>query len=157
MTDTPQRQRTLGHAVAEVRFGIEYGVLNERFWQHADTALNWVQVMAGALAVAGFVTGGPMLAAAGLVLAVVSGTQIALQPARRAFAFREARAGWHDLNKRAWQMSLHELDCALEDLRKTAPVGLHALKQPAHNAVARREGAPVHPLRWHERVLLALA
>jgi hypothetical protein len=152
-----QIQRELGQAVAEVRFGIEYGALNERFWQNIDTVLNWVQVMAGALAVGGYVTGGPMLATAGAVLAAVSGTQIALQPARRAYTFREARAAWHDLNKRAWQMSLHELDAALEELRKTAPVGLQSLKQPAANAVALREGAPVYPLRWHERLLRALA
>lgn len=152
--------RTQAQAVAEVRYAIEYGAMNERLWQRLDTALNLTQATAGALALAGaMATQGRAAAVAGVVLAIVSALQLTLQPTRRSVAFRDVRLGLHDLAKRAWQLPLAELDAALEDVRKTAPQGLAALGRPAFNAVQRQHGHAdkVLPLRWHERLAAALA
>lgn len=157
MTDSTQI-RTLEQAVADVRYGIEFGRLNERFWQRIDTTLNLVQVLAGAMALAGALSRADVLAAAGLAMAVVSALQIALQPGRRAAGFLVARQAFHALNKRAWQFSVDEIDAALEDLRATAPQGLDALALPALNAVNRQHGqAEQHRLHLGAKLAAALA
>lgn len=159
MTMTTPPERTLAIAVAEVRFGIQYGALNERFWHHLDTALNLVQISCGALALAGAIAQGTQLVAVGaVVLACVSAVQLTLQPTRRSIAFRDARRLFHELNARAWQLSLQDLDAALERLRADAPPGLAALLMPAQNIVHRQHGgSDVRPLTLWERLALALA
>lgn len=152
--------RTQAQAVAEVRFGVEYAALNERLWQHLDTALNLTQAGFGALALGGaLAASGAMAGAAGAVLAVVSALQLTLQPVRRSIAFRDARFLFHDLNKRAWALPLAELDAALEDLRKGAPHGAQALLRPAQQRVDLQHGHVdrVLLLTWRERLAVALA
>lgn len=153
-------ERTLGVAVSEVRFGIQYGLLNERFWQHLDTGLNLAQIGAGALALAGAFTEGTVLTSvAGVAIAIVSALQLTLQPTRRSVAFRDARAKFHDLHARAWDMTLREVDIELERLRRDAPVGMRALLVPAQNIVHRQLGAEdvLLPLTLGQRLALSLA
>lgn len=159
-THTQASERTLAVAVSEVRFGIQYGLLNERYWQHLDTALNLLQIGAGALALAGALAQGALATSiAGVMIAVVSALQLSLQPTRRSVAFRDARARFHDLHARAWGLTLRELDAELEALRRDAPVGMRALLLPAQNIVHQQIGAQdvVLPLTWGQRLALALA
>ncbi len=157
---TQPNTRTLAHAVADVRYGIVYGSLNERFWQRADTTLNLVQILFGALALTGALAASGILAAvAGVVLACVSAVQLTLQPGRRSFEFREARRQFHELAAQAWSMPLAEVDQRLEQLRYSAPNGLAALARPAQEMVDAAHG---HPPRWPrlglvERLAKALA
>ena len=157
MSITPQR--THGQAVAEVRFGVEYAALNERYWQRLDTAFGVVQVLAGALALAGLLGSVTWLMPLGSgAVAVVSALQITLTPVRRSIAFRDARYAFHALAKRAWGLPLADLDAELEDLRRTAPAGSTLLLRPAQNIVEQQHGhAPAHRLSWLERCALALA
>lgn len=151
--------RTQAQAVADVRYGIAYGALNERFWQKLDTTLNLAQILAGALALSGAFAQAPTVAGvAGTVVAVVSAFQLALQPTRKSIDFRDARRRFHELNARAWQMPLHELDAELEQLRMSAPNGLAALARPALFQVDAQHGSPRHErLNWRERLAMALA
>lgn len=154
------RERTQAIAVAEVRYGIEYASLNERFWLHIDTTLNLVQTVAGALALAGLLgSGSAITAVAGAVMALVSGLQLSWTPLQRSINFRDARHGFHGLAKRAWSMTLADLDAAIEDLRRDAPPGARVLAKPALNAVEAQLGAdaPPMPLSMAERAALWLA
>jgi len=151
-------ERTLEMAVSEVRFGAEFGRLNMRVWQRLDTCLNLLQVLAGALALAGAFSNGRVLAAAGLVMAVVSALQIALQPGRRAADFKMAHMEWQRLAAQVWGMELYALDVRLAELRAAAPDGFDALGIPAMNIVNRRHGSTeVHPMSLRERFMLAVA
>lgn len=150
--------RTQEIAVAEVRFGIQFGLLNERFWGRIDTLLNFLQVLAGAFALAGVLADGVALGVAGASMAVISALQLVLQPGRRAADFRVARRAWHELFKHAWALSLHELDARIEDLRAESPVGLRALEQPALNDIERMHGhEPTEKLTLMQRLAVALA
>lgn len=158
--DSNTPDRTHGQAVTEVRFGIEYAELNERYWQRLDTCLNAVQVLCGALALAGAIgTQGPVAGLAGVLMAIVSTLQITLAPARRSIAFRDARMAFHDLNERVWTLQLGELDAALERIRKAAPHGLHSLNKPAVNRVHCSMGRKdaLEPLSRMERWAEALS
>ncbi len=150
-------ERTLEVAVAEVRFGAEFGRLNMRVWQRLDTVLNLLQVMAGAMALAGAFSDAKVLAGAGLVMASVSALQIALQPGRRAADFRMAHAEWQRLGAKAWTMTLGEVDAKLDDLRASSPDGFDALALPAMNAVNERHGWPAADQRLSARQKLLLA
>ncbi len=153
------QERTLAVAVAEVRYAIQYAAMNERWWQHVDTTLVLLQILAGSLALAGAIGAGSAVGAvAGVTMAAVSALQLTLVPLRRSVAFRDARFGFHELNKRAWDMGLRDLDGALEDLRKTAPAGAAWLARPAQNVVEQQMGhAPPFTLNWRERVTAALS
>lgn len=158
--EQPPSQRTQAQAVADVRFAIAYGSLNERFWQRLDTLLNLTQILFGALALSGALASvGVVAGVAGAVLAVVSALQLTLQPTRRSIEFRDARRAFHDLNKQAWALPLQDLDAALEELRKMAPNGLQALNRPAVRMVDRQHGqeSSVKSLTWREWLALALA
>lgn len=160
MTMNTPAERTLADAVADVRYGIAYGNLNERFWQRTDTTLNLAQIMGGSLALSGAMAQAPLVAAvAGVLVAVVSGFQLALQPGRRSIDFRDARRKFHELNARAWQMTLQQLDAELEVLRMNAPQGLSAFNRPALLAVDAQHGHDVSDTRltWRERLALAWA
>jgi hypothetical protein len=150
--------RTVEIAVAELRYAVEFARLNERLWQRVDTLLNFAQVMAGALALAGAFGDAKTLAGAGVAMALVSGLQIGLQPSRRGADFRMARAAWQRLARDPWSLSLSELDARMEDLRSESPQGFDALGPAAFNAVQMRHGNPARlPLRWHQRLVAALA
>ena len=159
--ETPATLQTRTHAVAmaEVRFGVEYGSLNERLWRHVDTSLNLFTVLCGALALAGALSVTSWLAAAaGVALAINSALQITWQPLKRSIEFRDARFAFHDLARRAGSMPLAELDAALEDLRRAAPIGSDWLLMPAQNRVHAQFGhAPARALNWRERLASAMA
>ena len=152
-------ERTLDIAVTEVRYGIEYASLNETFWRTADTWLTCCQAVAGAMALGGAFAHGTWLGAVGGgLVAAVSGLQLALRPSDRATAFRDTRKQFHDLNKRAWGMSVIELDAALEDLRAAAPCGSSLLHRIARNNLAGKLGRPdlQEPLTRRERLAAVL-
>lgn len=150
--------RTLEIAIAEVRYGAEYGSLNERFWTRIDTAMNVVQMVSGALALAGALKSPALTAAAGVVLAVISGLQLSLQPLRRAIEFRDAKRAFHDLNARAPALTLEQMDAELERLRGAAPQGLSAFAMPALNIVNARHGHDkAYDLKWNERLAMWFA
>ncbi|MBT9486812.1 MAG: hypothetical protein IV093_04805 [Rubrivivax sp.] len=154
-------ERTLGIAIAEVRFAIEFGSLNERFWQRLDTTFNVVQCLFGMLALAGvFSLHEALLAIAGTVIAVISALQLTLRPLQTSIEFRDARRKFQDLNRRVALLTLTEIDGELEDLRREAPHGLHALERPAFNRVNERhhgDQAIVEPLNWREKFAVAMA
>lgn len=159
-TAGPSENRTLGHAVMDVRYAIEYGELHEKLWSHIDTGISLVQIAAGALALAGVLTPGRWLtAAAGITLAVLSSVQLCFKPRERSIEFRDTRRKLHDLNANAWSMSLQDVDRALEQIKSEAPRGLDALARPAQNRVLASNGYPneVEPLKTNESILSALA
>ena len=152
-------QRTREIAVAEVRFAVEFGALNERVWQSIDTLLNFGQIGAGALALTGAIVQGTTVAAvAGGVLAAISAIQLSLSPLRRSIAFRDARVKFNALNARAPSMTLEQIDSELEALRSEAPQGMRLLEMPALNIVNVRHGfAPARELKVREKAAMLLA
>lgn len=141
----------------EVRFAIEYGDMHEKFWSHIDTGLSLVQVVAGALALAGaFAPGSGLASWAGLILAGVSGFQLTIKPRERSIQFRDTRRLLHDLNARAWSMSVLEVDAELERIRREAPRGLSVLTRPATNVALAANGfeAATEPLSRAEKFAL---
>lgn len=157
--DKSGRERTREIAVAEVRFAIEFGSLNERFWRRIDSGLNFTTIAFGALALTGAMQSQPWLSASsGIVLAIVSALQIGLQPFKRSVDFRDAKRAFHDLNARSPSLDLADIDAELERLRRDAPQGVDALSMPALNIVNQRHGhGPARTLRFGERVAIALA
>lgn len=153
LNPTPQ-VRTVAIAVAEIRYGIEYGSVNEVFWRKLDTMASVCQAVAGSLAFAGaFSPSGDLFKFAGAAIAVVSATQLVVKPMERAFAFRDARIKFHDLAKRAWDMPLRAIDAELEDLRAHAPRGSTLLAPIALNRVNRQMGHPADaPMGWANRL-----
>ena len=152
--------RTRGQAIMEVRFAVEYGELHEKFWSHVDTFISLAQVLAGALALAGAFSPGNgtvLTAAAGALLALMSGFQIAVKPRERSIQFRDTRRRAHELNSKAWEMPQRALEQALEQIRSEAPRGLEALSRPAFNRVVTMNGFPnqAEQLTAWERTVLA--
>ncbi|KWT83886.1 MULTISPECIES: hypothetical protein [unclassified Variovorax] len=150
--------RVHGNAVMDVRFGVCYGELNERFWSHFDTALTLLQITAGALALAGvFARGGWLTALAGIALAGISGLQIGLKPRERSIAFRDTRRNFHDLDIESASLDLPALDRRLESLRRDAPRGMSSFLRPAEDRVRREHGYPGVELTTWQRFLCVLA
>ena len=151
-------ERTVAALVSDVRFGVTYGGLNEAIWSHLDTGLSLIQVLFGALAVAGLFSGPTLIAVAGVVLALVSALQLGLSPRKRSIEFRDARIRFHELQGRAWSLELQALETELERVRASAPVGLRALSRPAWNIVAESLGSSdQYKLTRPESLLQALA
>jgi len=153
-------ERTLAQAVMDVRYGYHYGALNERAWQHIDTACAVVGAVGGSAAVAGVLAASPMLSlVAGVAMGTVSMLQLVLRPGARAVEFRDAKRAFAALDARAWQMPLADLDAELTTLQAHAPTGLAGLAMPAHNAnvsAIGREDCRRALSRW-ERWMLLLA
>lgn len=151
------RTRDHGQAVMEVRFAVAYGELHEKFWSHVDTALTLLQVVAGALALAGvFTPGGVMTAIAGVSLAAISGMQIGLKPRERSIQFRDARRQFHDLDMDSASLELSVLDRRLEMLRRDAPRGFNSFLRPAEVIVLSQHGHPSPALSRWERFMYRL-
>lgn len=152
--------RTLDVAVAEVRYCIEYASLNEAFWRNCDTWLTCFQAVAGAMALGGAFAPGTWLGAVGGgLVAAFSGLQLALRPSDRATGFRDIRLEFHALNRRAWDLSVIQLDGLLDELRAKAPRGSTLLNTLARNNLLRQMGRPdlCEPLNRRERLAAALA
>lgn len=145
-------ERTPGHALTDVSFGIEYASLNERFWSTVNTTMNILQILAGFLALAGALDPSDGWGKRAVIaLAVLSALQLTLDPVRRSISYRDVRMHFHDLKKRLPGMSLGEIDFTLEDIRKAAPTANRYLIVPAQNNVLRslgHEADRLSPLEW---------
>lgn len=152
--------RTLPEAVSDVRYATHYGELNERFWRHFDTLLNLVGAAGGSSAIAGVMAQNDALnLVAGCALAVVSTLQLVLRPSEKATEFRDARRAFLDLEARAWDMQVVELDAASKRIQLAVPTGLRWLAKAAWNANVCAIGHEdrVLPLRWYERLAHCMA
>ena len=91
---------------------------------------------------------------AGLILAGSSGFQLTIKPRERSIQFRDTRRALHDLNARAWTMSLLDVDAELDRIRRDAPRGLDVLTRQAQNVVFATNGfaAETEPLTGIERL-----
>jgi hypothetical protein len=155
--ETPPR--SIGAAVSDLRYAVEYASLNESFWSHVDASCNLLQALFGALALAGVLGDLGLVRYAGGGLAVISGVQLALSPCKRTMEFRHARVRFHELLSKSGGMDVIDVDAQLELLRGAAPLGMRTLSRPAYNIVAEGIGKPEerYKLTAFERVLLALS
>lgn len=156
----PETTRTLANAVMDVRYGYHYGELNQRLWSHLDTTLNLAGALGGSAAVASLFAASPALVlSAGITMACVSVLQLVLRPAQRAAEFRDAKRSFAELDAKAWDMPLADLDRQLKGLQASAPIGSSRLGMPAYNACVRANGheSKVVTLKLTERLVSALA
>lgn len=145
MNDAATADRTLGHAVTEARFAIEYAELHEKLWSHLDTMASLVQIVAGAVALVGVALPKEwqwLTPAAAILLAAIAGFQVALKPRERSITFRDTRRELEELLTRAGDFSLGAFDRELDLIRSKAPRGIDALTTPAQNRALARYGYP---------------
>lgn len=151
--------RTVGQAVSDIRFARHFGEMNQRFWSHVDTTLTLIGAVGGSAAFAGAVASNTDLATwSGFAIALASVLQLVFRPGQRAVEFRDAKRQFAELETVAWGLPILDLDARLIRLQESAPVGFALLAQPAFNAAMAADGHPQgRPLKWYERLALALA
>jgi hypothetical protein len=155
-----QTHRTVSEAVTDIRYACLYGEMNERYWQRLDTVMNLVGALGGSSAIAGVLASNSTLSlVAGVAVAVASTLQLVLRPGNRSSGFRDTRREFLELEARAWNLSIVELDSARKRIEAQAPIGSRLLALPAWNASVRAIGREdlARPLNLAERAALLLA
>jgi hypothetical protein len=145
----PRTQEVL---MAEVRFGIVFGEMNEVFNGRINKTLLFFTCLAGLLTAGGGVlsilgkTDQSTVLVCTLVLSIV--TALA-ESARRAFkfheretAYRKAKNEFIDLEAKGWSMNQGTLQKELAKLLKNAPAGGSWLSTLAYNKACREIGHP---------------
>ena len=153
-------ERTHANAVMEARYAAHYGARNERFWGRLDTTLGLLGAFGGSAAFGAALAGNTALGAvAGIVLAAASCVSLVTRPLERSIEFRDHRRKFGDLDARAPQLSLAEMDKELKCLQHEGPNGLEALAVVAWNDAVMANGHPdlIRPLGFFERMVSALA
>lgn len=167
----PESQPVL---MAEVRYGVVFGELNELFYGRLHRLLLAVSIFAAILIAGGGV--GTVIAkeAANLGLAdflkqVTFWSLLAgavSESVRRAFkfdqreaAFRKAKEEFQELEGKGWSMALGTLQRELAKLRKNAPAGGEWLASSAFNKACQELGHPERhrhvpaPVEWIRMVM----
>jgi hypothetical protein len=152
--------RTHFEAVMDVRYGVCFNDLCERFYSRLDMAFGALSLTGGSAAAASVVNGSPTLAAAaGLVLAVVAVFERLVGAAKKAEQHAAARRAYGDINALAQAMGVEEIDARLRVLQSSTPSGISSLGMPAYNANLRSAGHAqrVQPLSRIERLAALMA
>jgi hypothetical protein len=143
--------RTHEVLMAEVRYGIVFGEMNEVFNGRVHRFLSFLWISAAAL------TGGALLTllgrldptialpwtiSLGIVAAVAGAAQKAFKFQDRETKFRETKAAFQEVEGRGWSMNQSALQKELAKLRAKAPSGGTWLAPLAYNRACRELGHP---------------
>jgi hypothetical protein len=133
--------RTHYEAVLDVRFGVHFNGMCERYYNSLDSLIGTVSLIGGSAAAVSFVNKSADIAAtAGLVLAVIAIVERLLNAARKAEQHGAAKRAYGDLDAKAGKLSLAQVDAELRSLQASAPSGIRSLLVPAFNANLRSAG-----------------
>ena len=153
--------RTQYEAVMDLHYAACFNHLNERFYRHLRTCLGLIQAALGAGAVATLLTEQPEVAAAAAVLTALAGVvDQVISPAERAGRFNEQYRRYTELEGRASQLSLEELDRELAKIRIDAPAySISSLATHAYNSNVRSYGCDEYaiPMTLGQRIAAFLA
>lgn len=137
--------------MAEVRYGIVYGEMNEVFNGHMHRIFSFITILSGLL------TGGsivpllgrvdqeivvPWMLAFGVITALAFSAQKAFKFNEREAKFRKAKAAFQSLEGSGWNMSKADLQRRLAALRKDAPSEGAWLAPLAYNRACAELGHP---------------
>lgn len=135
------RPREFGEAVMDVRYGVRFNEMNERFYRRLDMTLTALSLVGGTAAVGSLLAQLPSLAAfASIAVASVATCQAVFRPQEAALRHNEFRRRFADLDARAPSMDLQVLDAELRRLQGEAPAGLSGLALPAFARNLRSHG-----------------
>lgn len=154
--------------MAEVRYGIVYGEMNEVFNGHLHRMLSFLSILAGSLAGGALLTllGKidqslviPWTFGFGVVAALAFSAQKAFKFNERESKFRKAKAAFQALEGSGWSMTTKELQKKLAALRKDAPSEGIWLAPLAYNRACAELGhSDVHmPVSASARIAWSLA
>lgn len=144
----PRTQEVL---MAEVRYGIVFGEMNEVFNGRVHRLLSFLWICAAAL------TGGSLLTimgkleptvvlpwtvALGIIAAVAGSAQKAFKFQEREALFRAAKKSFEDLEGRGWSMNHGALQKEIGKVRAGAPSGGSWLAPLAYNRACKELGHP---------------
>lgn len=151
-SDIPQAEAgTQEILMAEVRYAVVFGEMNELAYGRLHKLLVWVTTFGalltggGALALAARLTGDTAAAITlllGIVTAAAEATRRAYRFDQREAAFREARKAFQDLEGRGWGLSVASLAREVAKLRARAPAGGSWLAAAAFNRACEELGHP---------------
>jgi hypothetical protein len=152
--------RTHYEAVLDVRYGMRYNDLCERFYNRLDFWISVLTVAGGSAAVLSAVIKDPEVAAySGAVLAVIGIIGRQLGASRKAEQHGQAKKAYAALDAKSHALTVEQLDAELKPLQASAPSGIRLLALPAYNANLRTNGRPdlVQELSLGERLAFAFA
>lgn len=152
--------RTHYEAVLDVRYGMRYNDLCERFYNRVDFLIGVVTLAGGSGAVVSAVNKDPAWAVvSGIVLAVLAIFGRLLGATRKAEQHGQAKKAYAALDARSHALAVEQVDAELRPLQASSPSGIRLLALPAYNANLRSNGRPelVQKLRFGERLALAFA
>lgn len=153
--------------MAEVRYGIVFGELNELFYAKVHKAMLFISILCVSLG-AGSLLGllgkfdPTVVVAWALSLAVLGAVANAAGRAfkfeKREADFKAAKVAFQDLEGRGWSMNQGTLDKEIKKLRKNAPAGGGWLAAYAYNRACRELGHPSFsmPVRGAARIIGSL-
>jgi hypothetical protein len=156
--------RTTEVLMAEVRYGIVFGEMNEVFNGRIHRFLSFLWMSAAALSAGSLVTliGKldqsavlPWTITLGIVAALAGAAQKAFKFHEREAAFRTAKAAFQELEGRGWSMNQSALQKELAKLLKNAPAGGSWLAPLAYNRACRELGYPDVQMPVHGAMKLA--
>lgn len=135
------RPRDFAEAVMDVRYGVRFNEMNERFYRRLDMTLTALSLIGGTAAVGSLLAPAPGLAAlASIAVAGAAVCQAVLRPQASAVRHNEYRRRFADLDVRAPGLDLPALDAELRRLQGEAPAGLSGLALPAFARNLRSHG-----------------
>lgn len=134
MTEAKTYERSLYEATLDVRYGVRFNELNQRFYQRLDLSFGFVGLFGGSFAFVGVITEHPVIAAtAAALVAACAVLERLIRPVERALDHAAFRRRYADLDARTSGLDLSELDAELRRLQGEGPSGISGLSVPAHN------------------------
>lgn len=135
--------RTIYEAMLDAECYATSHALHIRLWRRVRTLLRFVNALAGSAAFGGWVANQPEFAGvAGLVLAIATAIDQAIEPAEKIAAHRVAGQRYTDLRRDSMlaKMELDAFDARLEEIKAGDEAGIQSLLVRACNMVLMGAG-----------------
>lgn len=150
--DTRAYPRDHYEATLDVRYGIRFNELNERFFRRVRGVFVFATLLVGSSAFGGFLFGrATLVAIAGLAITILTLLDVVINPAEKIARFNEMYRRYTALDARAPELELATLDRELRAIRGEAPQGIEALTEKAYNDNLIANGRPDYAMpttRW---------
>jgi hypothetical protein len=134
--------RTHYEAVLDIGYAIQWNALNERLFRRLDAAIKIIMLFFSTTAVGGYLASSPRIAAfSALLLAFLTIFDVVISPGRKVCEFNEAQRRFTELEGKAPQLKLPDLEREIRTLRAqhTTP-GISGLSTVAYNQNVRSNG-----------------
>lgn len=153
-------ERTHYEALGDISYNCRYYLMQGRLFGKLTGVFRLVSIVSGSAAFAGFISSDPKLAgSSALVTAVITGLDIIIDPAKKAYVCNEAQRRYREIERQAHKLSLKALDERLIEMRAFDAPCIEALRRPAYNCSCEERSRPENKIAvnlW-ERFVAALS